>query len=79
MIDKYSYTLLNYKTISFYMYVSCNSIDEFSCLFKKFHAKKAQIKLINAIINRNNRLSNLHHSILTHTTYAKNPPIPSLL
>lgn len=61
------------------MYVSCNSIDEFSCLFKKFHAKNAKIKLINAIINRNNRLSNLHRSILTHTTYAKNPPIPSLL
>lgn len=65
------------------MYISCNSIDEFSCLVKKIHAKKAQIKLINAItcINRNNRLSNLHHSILTHTctTYAKNPPIPSLL
>lgn len=77
MIDKYSYTLLNYKTISFYMCISCNSIDEF--LFKKFHAKKAQIKLIDAIINRNNRLSNVHRSILTHTTYAKNPPIPSLL
>lgn len=79
MIDKYSYTLLNYKTISFYMYISCNSIDEFSCQVKKIHAKKAQIKLIDAIINRNNRLSNLHRSILTHTTYAKNPAIPSLL
>lgn len=79
MIDKYSYTLLNYKTISFYIYISCNSIDEFSCLFKKFQVKKSQIKLINAIIDRNNRLSNHHRSILTHTTYAKNPAIPSLL
>lgn len=61
------------------MYISCNSIDEFSCLFKKFQVKKSQIKLINAIINRNNRLSNHHRSILTHTTYAKNPAIPSLL
>lgn len=61
------------------MYISCNSINEFSCLFKKIHVKRAQTKLINAIINRNNRLSNLHHSILTHTTYAKNPAIPSLL